>query len=355
MFNYILTSLIIPSYIGAVISKKFQNVDDKKLEKKLLEEIGTFNEKFNNTELDCNSFQEFIEKNDIMNEIMDYILGEKSSIEYKKFICSIVKEAEIFVNSQKVKINHSELYDNRLILEYFEGLVDILMSIRYDSLSFREKSQVSILRNDIANIESNIIWKLESSRIHKHVKEDYLKKEKFEYIRNLINSNQYSHAEKEIDRILLLNSFDPIKDNEELYYFKGLIEIYYRGNYDIENIISTIREINSRSYFIAELRYNIACINKDNGIYEIAMRLFRANKMNDSDIKLKQIYFYMLKDNNYNYLDILMEDGEIRFEYIENDKAYFYIGMKYLQLNEYDKAIEYFDLANKVNRNYVYI
>lgn len=355
MFNYILTSLIIPSYIGAVISKKLQNIDDKKLEKKLLERIGTFNEKFNDTELDCNSFQKFIENRDIMNKIMDYIFGEKSLIEYKKFMSSIVKEAEIFVNSEKVKINHGELHDNRLILEYFEGLVDILVSIRHDSLSFSEKSQVSMLRNDIANMESNIIDKLESSRIHKPVVEDYLKKEKFEYIRRLINSNQYSDAEKEIDRILSLNSFGVIKDNEELYYFKGLIEIYYRGNYDIENIISTIRQINSKSYFIAELRYNIACINKDSDIYEIAMKLFRANKMNYSDIKLKEIYFYILKDNNYNYLDILKEDGEIRFEYIENDKAYFYIGIRYLQLNEYDKAIEYFNLANKINRNYVYI
>lgn len=355
MFNYILTSLIIPSYISSLVSKKLQNIDDRKLEKRLLEEVSSFNEKFNDTELDCGLFQKFIENKDIVTKIMDYIFGKKSLIEYNEFINCLVEEAEIFINNEKIKIGHSKLNNNILILEYFEGLMSILMSIRFDSLSLSEKCQVSILQNDIANVKNDIICEMKSNGINKYTLDNFLVKEKFEFIKKLVNSNQYDNAEKEIDKIIALDSCNIIKDNEELYYFKGLIEIYFKGNYNIENIISNIRQINNTSNFIAELRYNIACINKDNDMYEIAMKLFRANKVDESEIKLKEIYFYILKDNNYNFLDTLMEDEEIRYEYIENDKAYFYIGIKYLQLNEYNKATKYFDLANKINNNYVYI
>lgn len=105
LFNYILNSLIIPSYISSLISKKLQNIDDAKLKRKLIEKVGEFQSQFNNTELDCNSFQKIIEDKGIVNRIMDYIVGDKSFINHDSFINLIHKESVEFVNNEKLKIN----------------------------------------------------------------------------------------------------------------------------------------------------------------------------------------------------------------------------------------------------------
>lgn len=148
--------MILPKLLSGVsniiferqISKKMDELFEKREYKKILESISSFQTAFSDSEIDRKSFQDFLMKSDIRFSIYQFIY-ERYSVnsisERKLFIDVLVTKAMSDMNYNNAKFSRPIFTNEKLLIQYFVDLLDSLYETMLSKLSRESKSELSVI------------------------------------------------------------------------------------------------------------------------------------------------------------------------------------------------------------------
>jgi len=150
----LLLDMMIPKLIENLTEKGVNVAKEKIYINKLKESIREFNTNFDNTELDCGSFQRFIEDEKNLEKIFNHLnnVDTIERISDKEFVHNISNEAFEFVNREKHRIGHPSIEDKAVFEEYFNDLIAIIDNFIFSQLKLEGKQITNLI---IGNAKSN--------------------------------------------------------------------------------------------------------------------------------------------------------------------------------------------------------
>ncbi len=130
------------------ISKVIDSFFGKKEYKKIIESISTFQSQFVDYEIDRESFQDFLVKNNTICEIYRFVYerySEEIVFDKEAFISKLVTQAMSYMNEQNSKYSRSIFTNEDLLHQYFNDLLCSLYKRMVSSMSLDSKSQLSAI------------------------------------------------------------------------------------------------------------------------------------------------------------------------------------------------------------------
>ena len=115
--------------LGEVSSTLKNKTKEYSIMKKLTTITGTFNEEFNDTEIDTNTFEKFITESPLISSYFTKIFLEGNIID-NEYLDKIVQDTINKINAKKASQGISPLTDETLIKNYFMSLTNHLIKER---------------------------------------------------------------------------------------------------------------------------------------------------------------------------------------------------------------------------------
>lgn len=152
----ILLDLLLPKIVEVSGHKGVNILKEKSYTIKLEEMIKKFISDYEDTEIDCGSFQKFIEDDSSINKIINHF-NNINTIERnsdKKFVCHISDEAFEFINEEKNIIGNPRINNKVILKKYFNDLISIINRLISDSIGLENRQITNlVMRNNDNNIE----------------------------------------------------------------------------------------------------------------------------------------------------------------------------------------------------------
>ncbi|PFB14637.1 PIN domain-containing protein [Bacillus cereus] len=337
--------------ITSAIGKQKLKLEEKMKIKNIQVRISDFNRKFDNTELDTYTFQKHIESTEIEDKIYERIFeGKDSKIgTIQDFKIFLAQEAIQNVNNTYEKMKRSKIHNEEIFYEYFSELVDELIDIRNNILSWDSLVQVAIIKDAIQENHDEIIQELKKLRQHNIFAED-----KIEHIKNQIDQYKLDEIEKELSDVLEAQDLLSNSQREEVYYQKVRIAVLTNKYEQLGTIKDKIQRINCESKYILEIDYELACYQKNERAFSTLIEKFKKHRYSDEQLLLKKVHFHIMSNMFSEAKELLVVEGELRAELKEYHNAHGYLGIILLQDNESYKAQQAFNKAFELQNNIIY-
>lgn len=238
----ILTNLV---YEGFVDKK-----DKKKIEA-IQEQIITFNRKYDNTVLDSNAFDKYLKCNNIDESIFQFVFMsfETEFISITEFKIRLAKEAIEFVNAIYSEQGRSKVQDEVVFFDYFDVLIDELINVRTNVLSFKDKASVSIIVSEVRESRAYTTDVIREE-INGLKRDNIFAEDIIQGIIDLVNQWKYDIALEKISNILEDSEHLSVKQKEILLYQRARV---YINRSELENVVDIkkkIARINHNSKYI---------------------------------------------------------------------------------------------------------
>lgn len=320
------------SYLGNQLGRGF--FEKYRINRKL-KKIKSFRREYDNTQIDTNSFQNFLNLESTQYLIFNYLFSSKYIDTTKHdIIHNLSVLAKDYINEKYANNGRSKLIDNGVVEDYFIFLVDELIDFREGELSSNEKSIVASIQNSILESNAEIKKFVESKfdelinySLAKHLTEkkiDELLARSIESLSGRYNSRaNVETVEQSVFSFLLFE--EDIKNNLNNYFNQivkkiNIIYVLFEKMTNLKaEIISKKLELheislnlnnfdcyNSQNYFEEEYRNIIASLRKLEGIlsrvkYEIydseEINEYRGiiEKINETQNAINEVYEFSMK------------------------------------------------------------
>lgn len=344
------TSFSIKMITEAIGKQKLKYNEEKKI-RDIQVLISDFNRKFDNTVVDTYTFQKFIETEKISNEIFKRIFeGENSSsTSIKDLKIKLAKEAIQQMNSDYEKMGRSKINNEEIFYEYFSELIDKLLIVRSEILSWETNAQVAIIKDTIHESRTQIISEIQNLRKHNIFADD-----KINLIKDEINQYKLDVAKEKITSVLEEQEVLSISQKEEVYYQKSRISIFNNKYEELDDIKNKIERINIHSKYILEIEYDQACYQKDENTFKILKEKFKEHRYSNEQLLLKEVYFHLVNNEFSRAEELLITGDEIKSELKEYHNAHGYFGIILLKHNDFFNAEKAFNKAFELHNNIIY-
>lgn len=174
--------------------------------------------------------------------------------------------------------------------------------------------------------------------------------EQLEEIKKYIDEGKLNEAKICIEELIKEDSKNiPIEYKTNLYYYKGLILLEKNDTEEVNSCVKSIYEINKESDKLYELQFRLSIEIDDSELFEKSLQGLEQIGGNRINIELKRILYELRKGNYEDAIDLLVEDGELKKCYKDNDTALYYLGTALINVKQYDKAINNLEKAYSLN------
>lgn len=352
VLGYIAGTLIVPNLADYFISKGIVNNIEERVMQEIKIEITEFNYFFEDTEVDSQYFVDFLKSKDISKFILDRVFAsfDSVSIRYDNLSKDIAKEAIEYVNLNKKANGHPAVKKPELFEKYFINLFNSLINIRNSKLSMNEKFLVSTIDDSIKDTEHALTEKIEQS-----IGRNILLNEKIIDIENLIDRMYLSDAEEEISNIFEYVNNINLEQRVQLLFHKARIYIDTDDRKKIENLKNKIKSLDDNSKYYHEINYLIACKDENlNGIKQ-AITALKKLGIEDYKLQLKELHYKLMQNDYDSVLEVLTNEcGEIKEIFIDESKAYYYLGIINLNQGKFREAYKLLEKAMEIKYHIAY-
>ncbi|MGE7878504.1 PIN domain-containing protein [Peribacillus muralis] len=348
------TSLSIKVITGSLAKQKLK-LDEQRKIKDIQIKISDFNRRFDDTELDTFAFQKFIDTQEVIDTIYTRIF-ETHTVEYQtieEFKIKTTQSAIEKVNQIYEEMKRNKICNEDLFYEYFNDLIEVLLNIRKNELSWQSSVQTAIITHEIRE-GNDEMQKMVIQELKKLREDNIFADDKINYIKNLIDLYKLDEAEKELTEVLESQSLLSNLQKEDVYYQKARIYIIAHKYEQLNSIKSKIERINNNSKFLLEIDFLIACNGKDRLLFNKLMSRFKEHRYSNEQLLLKEIYFEIINGNSHKAMELLTTDGEIKIELKEYHHAHFYFGNILIKHEDFQKAYYKFTEAFEMHKNIIY-
>jgi hypothetical protein len=342
--------------VSNLASKVIINYNDKKAIERIRLQISDFNRKYDNTEIDTNTFQQFLNSSDLVDKIYTRVF-ESYKTDGESILVFKVKIAENAIESinQFYEKYSRVIKDKNIFFDYFNDLVDSFIEIRDNVLSFQTGIQTAIITDKVVENTQQLTDRIELE-FAKAKEDNIFAEDKINKIVEIINQNKFNLAEQELSEILESLHLLSISQREFVYYQKARILIITNKYSKLKDIIKKIERINSNSKYIAEINFHIACKTQDKKLFDESLRRFQLHNYSAEKILLKKVNFELGLGNNDIAFEMITLDGELLNDLQEHPEAHYYYGILQTKKGDFNKAYnEYtkaFELSGKVVYKY---
>lgn len=169
-------------------------------------------------------------------------------------------------------------------------------------------------------------------------------------IKNLIDDGKLNYAKTLLSDIMHTEGFERINKEHiiEIYYYQGLIYLnkddIVKGNVELKKIF----EINRNSYFGFNLMYKIAVQTNNEMMYQRAIEGFQTISIDSKELKFKELFYEIIKSNFTYVINELTELDKLKKEFENSEDAYYYLGLSYLQTEEFFLAKKHLSKSNQM-------
>ncbi|MGG1555090.1 tetratricopeptide repeat protein, partial [Paenibacillus ferrarius] len=134
----------------------------------------------------------------------------------------------------------------------------------------------------------------------------------------------------------------------EIYYYQGLVYLHkddiQKSNEELEKLF----EMDRNSYFGFNLLYKIAVHTNNELMYQKAIEGFRSIAIDSTELKLKELFYEIIKSNFTDVINELAELDKIKIEFENREDAYYYLGLSYLQTEQFILAKKHLSKSNEM-------
>lgn len=307
-------------------------------------DICQFNERYNDTELDGNAFNEFINLKENQDLIFNHVFMPISFefSEDRQFINEISKNALSYINQKRVPHSYPIIQDCELIENYFQDLIDLLNRKKFEILSFKENLQIKAIAD--------------------FVTQNYKKEQEYNIFADVIINNaidlidnyQFQEAEKLLNEILENQNVlcDTQKENTLFQKFRLFFK---RGTFsEIEKIKNKIERINNRSRFIHEINIIMAIHSNDEEVFISSIKKLKSLNVDQKYIDLKLAHLYISQGKYDQAYEVLCFNNDIKTEFHKSFEARYLFGVILSIQNKHIEAKIQFDTAYSLKNRVVY-
>lgn len=298
---------IMRKFLGTLSDSFFEKL---KLQNKL-KKIKVFQIKYENTFVDSNTFQKFLNEEKNVLLIFNYVFGATfSSVHKDAFVDQLSKLAMEKINQYRKSVQLNEIDNLPIVKQYFIDLITYLEGFRDKSFKQNEMSILANFQNSI--LESNNSLKIYfEENLYEILQRAFLKKYTDEYLEKILDRNlldlgkRYnSEANVETDFNVVFDSI--VADSQILEQFSNLVDklnnsivnlniVLNKYKEDLEirdfsfinNILTYIKQIdcnNKLTYVKSSLQYFTKEINSFIGELDgIRNKLYEDSKQNIKD------------------------------------------------------------------------
>lgn len=339
--------------------------DDRKTIEQIRLQMSEFNRRYDDTELDTKAFESFLKSSDVVEKIYTrifeaYKVESELMIDFKKRITKYaVDEVNKYYKQYSRCIKNEEIF-----YEYFCDLVDSLITIRDNLLTFTSSVQTGVLteRIDIAKHEIRTEIGITKHELTEEIKAQFAQmkednvfaEDKIKQIKDLVSLYKFSEAKEEITKVFETQQFLSNSQRELIYFQKARILINTGKYSELVDILNKIGKINSFSKYITEINYYIACHNKNVILFENTIAAFEEYKYSIEQVELKRANYELAVDNIDKVLSIIATEGEIKVELQEFAEAHYYYGIFLMRSSDFKRANIEFSKAFELNKNIIY-
>lgn len=339
-----------------LVYEGFINKKDKKKIEAIQERIITFNRKYDNTVLDSNAFDKYLKSNNIDESIFQFIFMsfETEYVSINEFKVRLAKEGIEFVNAIYSERGRSNVQDEDVFFDYFHVLIDELINVRTNVLSFKDKASVSIIVSEVResrDYTADVI----REEINGLKRDNIFAEDIIQGIIDLVNQWKYDIALEKISDILEDSEHLSVKQKEILLYQRARVYINRNESENVVEIKKKIARLNHNSKYIYEIDFYIAKDNQDHKLYDDTIEKLKEFKYSDEKLKLKKVEF-TINDDIFSEIitDILVEENELKAEFNEYAEAHFYFGLYRIKNRQYSEARDSFDRAYAIRNRVIY-
>lgn len=339
--------------------------DNKKALEQIRLQISEFNRRYDNTDVDTYAFEKFIKSSKIVDIIYrrifeTYTVEPESIRDFKKRIAKLaIDDLNKFYEQYSRKIKNEDVF-----FDYFCDLVDSLISVRESLLNFESSLQTSLIADYIDTAKSEIKTEVVAT---KHELTEVIKvqfaqmrennvfaEDRINQIKYLISSYKFSEAEEKIAEVL--ESQQLLSNSQrEIVYFQRARVFIKTGEYNkLNDVINKIESINFESKYVIEIKYYIACHEKDKKMFEDTISTFERYKYSQEQLALKVASFQMELGNIDKVLAIISIEGEIKENLRDFDEAHYLFGIILAEKMEFNRAKIEFSKAFELSNNIIY-
>jgi len=319
--------------INIVITKVTGSFIEKYNLKRKLKKISAFSREFDNSIIDCYSFQKFLDKETTTNLIFDYVFSSKfSNTAREDFILNLSQMASEFINQKNLERGATKYKETDVLLEYFDSLLLVLEDFRQKELNANQNLLIASIQNSIVESNQDIkifletkFMELQSYTLAKALTNEKLKELLITSIESL--GNRYTEsANVETKSNLLFKSliFDNeigeylnSKNQELTYKIKGFISELGKFEYDIQSEIIDIVIMN-----ISNME-NYDFSHRENYIREKLRGQFEYQENISNSLSKLKYFIYELEERDYRAENLLKQIQQIErligeiYEYIQ--------------------------------------
>lgn len=169
-------------------------------------------------------------------------------------------------------------------------------------------------------------------------------------IKNMIDEGKLNYAQSLLSDISQTEGFERINKEHiiEIYYYQGLVYLHkddiQKSNEELEKLI----EIDRNSYFGFNLMYKIAVHTNNELMYQKSIEGFRTIAIDSTELKLKELFHEIVKSNFSYVINELTELDKIKKEFENKEDAYYYLGLSYLQTEQFILAKKHLSKSNEM-------
>ena len=343
----LLTNLIYDGYLD----KK----DREKIEK-IQERIIDFNRRYDNTELDTNTFDKFLKTSKVDEKVFNFVFKnfEQEPKKIHAFKIEIAQNAIEVVNVKYEERGRLKIKDNDIFFDYFDKLIEEIISIRHDILNLHEKAMAATIIHEVRDTGDKVIkeikeeiWSLKSDNIFA---EDLI-----ESVIELVNQWKNALALELISKTLEDSDQLSLNQKELLLFQRARVFINQKKFEALVEVQGKITKINNKSKYIYEIDFYISKEKRDEKLLEVTLQRFKELNYSEEKLKLKKVE-YTISDGKFTDLitDYLINNEILKEEFTEYPEAHFYQGLFFIYNDKYLEAQIAFEKAYAIKSSVIY-
>ncbi|GEM_PF-2893335 len=169
-------------------------------------------------------------------------------------------------------------------------------------------------------------------------------------IKNLIDEGKLNYAQSLLLDITQTEGFERINKEHiiEIYYYQGLVYLQkddiQQSNEELEKLL----KLDRNSYFGFNLMFKISVHTNNELMYQKAIEGFRSITIDSTELKLKELFHEIVKSNFSYVINELTELDKIKKEFENKEDAYYYLGLSYLQTEQFILAKKHLSKSNEM-------
>lgn len=343
----ILTSLIYDGYLDKKERGKIEKIQER---------IIDFNRRYDNTELDTNTFDKFLKTNTVDEEVFVFVFKnfEQEPKMISAFKIEIAKSAIDFVNVVYEERDRAKIKDEDIFFDYFDNLVDEIISIRHDILNLHEKSMVATLTGEVRDTGQRVIDEIKEE-LRSLKSDNIFAEDLIETVVELVNQWKNDSALELISKTLEDADQLSINQKEVLLFQRSRVFINQKNLDALVEVQDKIRKINNKSKYIYEIDFYISRERRDEKLLEVTLQKFKELKYSEEKLKLKRVE-YTIGDGIFTDLitEYLIDNETLKEEFAEYPEAHFYLGLYFIQKVKHLEAQISFEKAYEIKSSVIY-